>query len=137
MGKVNQNNRIINSGSMLKIYSSSLEQKKNESEYFLDVLNDLKTRTIGDSTKSLKVARFVQEFHYLQRTIKRLLSETRNLHTDMAHETKELAQLNKETYQNFLYLKEEMEDLENSFKEHKYLFRSFVSDFDYVHKNLA
>lgn len=137
MRKINQTKRMINTAKVLKDSKSELEQAQNEVEYFLDVLNDLKTKTIGDSQKSLKVARFVQEFHHFQRLIKRLLQEDSDLHHDMAEDAQEKAMVDSETFGDIRYFKGEMKDFEKNYKEYKYKFRAFVADFDYLNEKVA
>ena len=137
MRKINQTKRLINTAKVLKDSKSELEQAQNEVEYFLDVLNDLKTKTIGDSEKSLKVARFVQEFHHFQRLIKRLLQEDKDLHHDIAEDAQEKAMVDTETFGDVRYFKSEMKDFEKNYKEYKYKFRTFVADFDYLSDKVA
>ncbi|MGR3809002.1 hypothetical protein [Jiulongibacter sp. NS-SX5] len=137
MRKINQNKRIINTGKVLTDFKSTLLQAQNEVDYFLDVLNDLKTKTIGNSVKSLRVARFVQEFHHFERLIKRLLQEHHDLHHDLAEDAQEKAMVDSETFGDIRYFKSEMKDFENNYKEYKYKFRAFVADFDYLSKEVA
>ena len=132
MRTIDQNKRLINTAKALKDYRSELEQAQNEVDYFLDVLNDLKIKTIGNSQKSLRVARFVQEFHHFQRLIKRLITEIQDLNHDMAEDVLEKNQMDTETFGDVRYFKGEMKDFEQNYKEYKYKFRAFVSDFDYM-----
>ncbi len=137
MRTIDQNKRLTNTAKALKEHKSELEQAQYEVDYFLDVLNDLKIKTLGDSQKSLKVARFVQEFHHFQRLIKRMLGEITDLNHDMADDVREQSQMDNETFGDIRYFKGEMKDFASNYKEYKYKFRAFIADFDYKNSPAA
>lgn len=131
MRTIDQNKRLVNTAKKLKEYKSELEQAQNEVDYFLDVLNDMKTKTLGDSHRSLRVARFVQEFHHFQRLTKRMLDEIRDLNHDMTVDVREKSIMDSETFGDISYFKGEMKDFQTNYKEYKYRFRAFIAGFDY------
>lgn len=132
MRTINETKRVIKTSKELGVYRSELLQAQTEVDYFLKVLKGLKTETIGNSSKSLKVAEFVQDFHHFKRLIKRFMTELNDLHHDQAKDTQNMSKLDSETFKDHQYFKGEMTDFETNFKESKYLFRAFVTEFDYL-----
>ncbi len=132
MNALEQPNKIIKTGKIQQEWRSRLEQVQQETDYFLDVLNDLKSRTIGDSHKSLLVAQFVQDFHHFERLTKRMLEELNLIRHEIAEELQSLQRIEPESIKDQNYFKAEMKDFEKNYKEAKYKFRSFVAGFEHL-----
>ncbi len=132
MDNVSQPNQIIRTIKAQTEWKNELLQAQNEVDYFLDVLNDLKSRTIGDSHKSLIVAQFVQDFHHYQRLTKRMLDEIGEIRHEMAEEIQTQNLIDAESMRDQRYFKAEMRDFQKNYKETKYKFRAFVAGFEYL-----
>lgn len=126
MKTIDQNNATTNLSEILTDSRGELEHTRNEMDYFLDVLKDLKTMTIGDSMKSLKVARLVQELHHFQRMNKKLSTENETINNMLTTDSSTNRQ------KTLIEYKSEITDFLSGYKEFKYNFRAFVSDMDHV-----
>jgi predicted nucleic acid-binding Zn-ribbon protein len=136
MRTINENNRIIRTSKELTAYKSELLLAETEITFFQNFIQKLKTETIGDSKKSLKVAEFDHELKHFKRLIDRLISELNALHHDQAEDARNDEKLDKETFKDHQYFKGEMKDFENNYKQIKYLYRAFVADFEYLNTKI-
>jgi len=116
MRNINENNRIIKTTKELAAYKSELVLAQSELDYFLNISHKLKAETIGDSSKSLKVAQFDQELHHFKRLTKRLLEELISLHHDQTVDTLNNAKLDPETFKDHQYFRGEMKDFTKNYK---------------------
>jgi hypothetical protein len=132
MRTINENNRTIKVGKEQTEFRNELALLEREVAYFEDALNDLKTHTIGDPAKALKVAKFVTDTHHYKRVVERITKELNQIHHEIAEEVQGEAKINKESYKDHQYFRKEMEDLRVGYKEYKYSLRTFVASFEHL-----
>lgn len=79
MRTINNDITVLQASKELNSYQNMLLKAENEMSSFLTTVNHLKTKTIGDSKRALRVAIFSQDSNIINSIITRLLEELNEL----------------------------------------------------------
>ncbi len=113
-----------------RLWKNELEAAQQETEFFQNILQELKTRTIHDTPNSLKVASFCKQFQHYERLIQRLLTEIQNIEKEIAESYSVGVFYGKEQKKDHQYLTEEMKYFEFDYRENKNTFKQFISEYE-------
>ena len=110
-----------------RLWKNELEAAQQETTFFMNILSELKTRTIHDTHNSLLVASFFKQFQHFERLMKRLLEEIHSIEKEIADSYSNGVFYDKEQKKDHQYLSE---DFEFDYRENKSAFKKFVSEYE-------
>jgi hypothetical protein len=111
-----------------RLWKSELETVQIEIDYFLSVINDLrKHQNVSEGTK-VDLLSFNDQFYHYKRLINNVLTEIKQVDSELAYGVLNDDILNTESKRDHQYLKGEMDYFDYDYHQVKKDFKEFIKD---------
>jgi hypothetical protein len=110
-----------------QLWHKELEMIENESIFFLKLLETLQTEQLIASKNEKTVGEYLNRIHHFQRITKRLSEELHSIEKEMAEGVIQDNVLDKEQRLDHQYFREEMDYLEQDYRNFKSNLKTFIA----------
>jgi hypothetical protein len=126
--KTDKMNQLSHVHLLQKIWKNELETIQIEINYFLDLIEDLrKHKGVSEGTK-VDLLSFTDQFYHYKRLIYKILTEVKQVDSELANGVLNDDILNTESKKDHQYLKGEMDYFEYDFHQVKKNFKEFIKN---------
>jgi hypothetical protein len=126
--KTDKMNQLSHVHLLQKIWKNELETIQIEINYFLDLIEDLrKHKGVSEGTK-VDLLSFNDQFYHYKRLIYKILTEVKQVDSELANGVLNDDILNTESKKDHQYLKGEMDYFEYDFHQVKKNFKEFIKN---------
>jgi hypothetical protein len=126
--KTDKMNQLSHVHLLQRIWKNELETIQIEINYFLDVIEDLrKHKGVSEGTK-VDLLSFNDQFYHYKRLIYKILTEVKQVDSELANGVWNDDILNAESKKDHQYLKGEMDYFEYDFHQVKKNFKEFIKN---------